>query len=246
MVAFDEAFMMTLLIASAVPLLPVMAFLLIMKRVGVTTWTQAWTWFAAGAVAFGITLYFTLRWVFKQMTRYRNDRLGYLGEREVAEHLRPLLAKGYDVYHDVPAQGTKKPFNLDHVAVGPAGVTVIEVKTVRKGKARAGYKDYVVSFDGTQLVWPWAENRHGLDQALSEAEWLQRFLFERLGLYTQVKAVLALPGWWVETVARGPVIVVNAKNIAAAVEGKGTRILSDKEIDLISRQLDTLCRDVED
>lgn len=41
-------------------------------------------------------------------------------------------------------------------------------------------------------------------------------------------------------------IVVNAKNVAAAVEGKGTRILSDKEIDLISRQLDMLCRDVED
>jgi hypothetical protein len=58
--------------------------------------------------------------------------------------------------------------------------------------------------------------------------------------------VLALPGWWVEEKVRGAVAVVNSKNVSFAVEGRGPRILSEKEIDLISRQLDTLCRDVED
>ena len=58
------------------------------------------------------------------LKRYRDDRLGYLGEREVAEHLMPLLARGCYVCHDVPTQGVKSDFNLDQVAVGPSGVAV--------------------------------------------------------------------------------------------------------------------------
>lgn len=152
----------------------------------------------------------------------------------------------YQIFHDVPAQGATKAFNIDHVAVGPAGVVVIEVKTRRKGNTRPGFKEHVVVFDGLKCIWPWGEDRHGPEQALKEAEWLKRFLFERLGLDTPVRAVLALPGWWVEEKVRGPVAVVNSKNVAYAVEGRGPQILSDKEIDLIARQLDTLCRDVED
>jgi hypothetical protein len=61
-----------------------------------------------------------------------------------------------------------------------------------------------------------------------------------------VKPILALPGWWVEAKARGFVTVVNSKSVASAVEGNGPRVLSDEQIDLISRQLDVLCRDIED
>ena len=39
---------------------------------------------------------------------------------------------------------------------------------------------------------------------------------------------------------------MNSKSVALAVEGHGPRLLSDKEIDLIARQLDLVCRDVED
>ena len=224
---------------------------------GVTLWiclikflptgnTTALCALGAGLVVYLGGTVWAVRRTYTGFKRYRNDKLGYLGEREVAEHLRPLLSRGYQVFHDVPVHSANKPFNLDHVAVGPAGVTVIEVKTRRKGNARPGFKDHMVVFDGQKLIWPWGEDRHGLDQALHEAEWLKRFLFERLGLDTPVKAVLALPGWWVEEKVRGPVAVVNSKNVSFAAEGRGPRILSDKEIDLISRQLDNLCRDVED
>ena len=205
-----------------------------------------WGGIGLGLIVLVVTTWLAGRKITNDLTRYRNDRLGYLGEREVAEHLRPLLARGYQVFHDVPAEGAKADFNLDHVAVGPAGVAVIEVKTRRKGRARPGMKDHVVGFDGNQLSWPWGEDRHGLDQALNEADWLQKFIFQRTGIDTPVKPILALPGWFVEAKARGVVTVVNSKNVAMAVEGYGKVVLSAKEIDLIARQLDERCRDVED
>lgn len=60
-----------------------------------------------------------------------------------------------------------------------------------------------------------------------------------------MKPVLALPGWFVEMKTRGDVVVVNSKSVAAAVEGKGPVVLNADQIDLIARQLDVICRDVE-
>ena len=183
---------------------------------------------------------------YRRLQRWRADFLGYLGERMVGEHLEPLLAQGFRVFHDVPADGAKSDFNLDHVAVGPTGVALIETKTRRKGRARPGFKDHVVIYDGSHLIWPWGEDRHGLEQALAEADWLQKWIHQRTGLKVAVKPILTLPGWWVEQKARGPVTVVNSKSLPAAVRGNGAVSLSPEQIDLIARQLDALCRDVTD
>jgi hypothetical protein len=241
---FDEDFVMRMGGAALIPLgvgLAVFAVLAILRPritlvvgLGITI------------MAFAGTLIPALRWALRDLNRYRNDRLGYLGEREVAEHLMPLLARGYQVFHDVPAEGAKTGFNLDHVAVGPSGVALIETKTRRKGRARPGMKDHVVIYDGRQLIWPWGEDRHGLEQAVNEADWLRKFILQRTGIETTVKPILAIPGWWVETKARGDAVVLNAKNVASAVEGNGPRVLSDQQIDLIARQLDERCRDVVD
>ena len=76
--------------------------------------------------------------------------------------------------------------------------------------------------------------------------WLRHFIQQRTAIITPVKAILALPGWWVEAKANKPVAVVNSKSVATAVHGSGVRLLTDEQVDLISRQLDQLCRDVED
>ena len=49
-----------------------------------------------------------------------------------------------------------------------------------------------------------------------------------------------------EQKARGPVTVVNHKQVPEAVRGDKARTLGAEQIDLIARQLDPLCRDVED
>jgi len=54
------------------------------------------------------------RWALRDLTRYRNDHLGYMGEREVAEQLQPLLADGYRVFHDVPAEIARVGCGVTH------------------------------------------------------------------------------------------------------------------------------------
>lgn len=199
----------------------------------------------SGAV-FVISVVLAGRWLWSKVVEYKNYQLGYLGERTVAESLMPLLALGYQVFHDVPAESGARKFNLDHVVVGPTGLFLIETKTRRKGRARPGFKDHEVTYDGQQLIWPWAEDRHGLEQAQAEARWLSDWIRQITGINVGAKPVLALPGWYVKCIARGPVNVVNAKGLVSAIKGRGGIELTSEQIDLISRQLDARCRDVED
>jgi hypothetical protein len=244
---FDEDALTRIGGAAFIPALAILPVLCLTVMLRPQTWTGLWIGLGISAVVFVGTLIPAGKWALKDLKRYRDDSLGYLGEPEVAEHLEPLLARGYRVFHDVPAKGAKTDFNLDHVAVGPSGVALVETKTLRKGKTLPGRKDYVVFYDGNKLAWPWrSENRYGLDQAINEADWLKKFIHQRTGIDTEVKPILALPGWWVEPPGQraAAVAVTNSKNIANEIMGFEQRVLSDDEIDLIARQLDVLCRDV--
>jgi Nuclease-related domain len=200
---------------------------------------------AAGVVFIALTI-ISARLLLRRLHRYRSDWLGYMGERAVGEALVDLYARSFRIYHDVPAQGGKKPFNLDHVVVGPSGLWLIETKTRRKGRARPGLKDHEVTFDGAKLIWPWGEDTHGVQQAQSEARWLSDWVSSTTGLSVTAKPILALPGWYVRETALGAVRVLNHKNLCSAISGRGHPVLSPEHIDLISRQLDQRCRDVED
>lgn len=177
----------------------------------------------------------------------RNHLLGYLGERAVGEHLNTLEQAGFRVFHDVPAENKGKKFNVDHVVVGPTGVFSIETKTRRKGRARPGFKDHEVVFDGRQLVWPWGEDRHGLDQALNEAEWLSKWLHQITGLNVKAEPILALPGWYVKCGMKPAFKILNEQNVPKHIrDWSKDVVLSSEQADLIARQLEARCRDVED
>jgi Nuclease-related domain len=180
------------------------------------------------------------------LNRRRNDLLGYLGERAAAEWLEPLKANGYRIFHDVPCEGRKKKFNIDHVVLGPTGVAAIEVKTRRKKKGRAGFEDHVVTYDGQQLVWPWGEDRCGFDQVVAQADWLREFINKRTGLRVDPKPILAFPGWFVKENSVGSFRVANHKIVPSIVTQWRPQQLTVEQVDLISRQLDERCRDVED
>jgi hypothetical protein len=182
----------------------------------------------------------------KDLNRYRNDRLGYLGERAVGEALLSIHELGYRVFHDIPASIKQQTFNVDHVAVGPGGVFAIETKTRRKGRARAGFEDHKVAYDGAQLIWPWGEDDFGLKNAEHRARWLSDWLNEKLGLGLNAKPMLALPGWYVVPKGIGPVLVVNHKQVVGTILRQPQNVLTKGQIDLVTRQLDGLCRDVED
>ena len=129
----------------------------------------------------------------------------------------------------------------------PTGLFSIETKTRRKGRARPGFKDHEVRFDGRQLVWPWGEDRHGLDQAKNEAQWLTKWIRQITGLDVQAEPVLALPGWFVNCETRPAFKILNEQNVPKHIrDWSKSQILSAEQADLIARQLEARCRDVED
>lgn len=71
---------------------------------------------------------------------------GHVGEQTVGAQLELLRPHGYEVLHDVRWPGRRRA-NIDHVAIGPAGILVVDAKnwsgsvTVRDGVVRQnGYR----------------------------------------------------------------------------------------------------------
>lgn len=247
MAKFDEDFILHFFGWALVPVFTAWLLSLVwLKLFAADTPASLYGWAALTGLGFVVSTVFAMRRVWAQLNRYRADRLGYLGERLVGEHLECLQGEGFRVFHDVPADGAQKSFNLDHVVVGPTGVWLIETKTRRKGRARPGFKDYEVVFDGNQLIWPWGEDRHGIEQTINEARWLTEWIKTRTNLQVEVRGILTLPGWMVIERTLGKVRVLNTKNLPSAVRGRGQRSLSQEQVDLISLQLDVVCRDVDD
>jgi len=206
-----------------------------------------WPWLVLVLVVFVATFLVAARWLAQRTRESVNRYLGYFGERIVAEHLEPLKQEGWRIFHDVPGQNNGARFNLDHVAVGPGGVFVIETKTRRKGNARPGFDDHRVYFDGHELVWPWGEDSHGLTQAENSAAWLGQQIESDIQQRVHVTPILALPGWFVE---RKPSTgarlcrVANPKVLPDLI-ARDQNLLDRQQIDAIAAKLEARCRDVE-
>jgi len=242
LVALDEKSTFEILIAFGIP--PLVGAALVWVAVHLTGYAQL-IGFGVALIGLIASLLFVTRRLIAGIDTWRNVNLGYFGERIVGEALDPLKAEGFRVFHDVPGGDEKSPFNIDHVIVGPSGVFSIETKTRRKGRARAGFAEHEIIYDGQVLAYPWGEDRHGLDQALRQARWLQTWLGQLLGSDIAVQPVLTFPGWMVITRTRGAVTVLNPKQIPAAVALRGAPLMTADQIDLVARQLEARCRDVE-
>jgi len=245
MATFDEDFLFRIGAAALAPVVVALVVFGGVLKYRPTTWTQLWVGLGLIVLAFVATLIPAIRWALRGLMRYRDDRLGYLGERFVGDCLAPLKRQGWYVIHAVPCEAGGKKFNIDHVAVGPSGVWAIETKTRRKGRARPGFEPQKVLFDGKQLIWPWGEDSWGPEQARNRSEWLQEWLFKRTGIRVEARPVLALPGWYVVDKARAALRVVKPEWLSEDLPKAGS-VLTDTQIDLIARQLDQRCRDVED
>jgi hypothetical protein len=100
---------------------------------------------------------------------------GAAGERRTATYLKPLEEAGFIVLHDRRVPGSRA--NIDHVAIGPGGVWVIETKSWR-GK---------ISIENDEIVLNgWRQG--AVDQALRNAAAVQVAAaadLERLGVNTR-------------------------------------------------------------
>jgi len=133
-------------------------------------------------------------------------RLGFDGERHTAQALQPLLAEGYELFHDLLfKEASGKPFNIDHVLLGPAGVIAIETKAHSKDADGKGKEATHVRYDGKQIIFPKGPQTAPLDQILANAKHLSRELTAYTGERVFVRAAVALPGWFVTTICKDEV-----------------------------------------
>jgi hypothetical protein len=183
--------------------------------------------------------YFLLS-MFKMIELRRGLRLGYIGELTVGQGLNRMMLEGYRVYHDFPAEG----FNIDHIVVGPKGVFAIETKTRSKPVTRNRQADATVTYDGRMLHFPTGSSHEIIDQAKRQSKWLARWLSQAVGEPLTVRAVVALPGWFVKrTSPEGPP-VVNPKQFTSLFEHIPPRPMSPETMARVVHQLDQRCIDV--
>lgn len=233
---FSEELAMGILIPTLVFFLPLLTL----------SWPPAqphfWTGVALAGAACLVSIGYRV-WRVKRLIRERKDcRLGLAGERAVADALEPLKRSGYHVYHDAPAQGAAKAFNLDHVVVGSAGLFCIETKARRKYAANDGGDDYKIGFDGEALIFPNYRAADPVTQARLGAKWLETWLLQRLGRRIPATPVLAVPGWYTDETPHDGLRVLSQKRLARYLQqGPG---LDPATVNLVARQLDSLCRDV--
>lgn len=171
----------------------------------------------------------------------RNVRLGLRGEQAVAEALHETGSAGYRIFHDLQ---TERFGNIDHVAVGALGVFAIETKARRRRGSRNGKLEHVVSYDGKGLDFPTGYDAESIPQAIRNAGWLADYLSKRTAESVAVEAVVAIPGWYVETRGNFPVKVMNASYLAKYLRGQGTKF-NAAQVQRIVAALDDKCRDVE-
>lgn len=172
------------------------------------------------------------------MQDFWNHRLGFDGERVVGEELNQLMLDGHRVFHDLPCD----TFNIDHVIVGPSGVYAVETKARRKPTDEKGKKlEWRVTYDGTQLIFP----RTGPDarwpaQAIRAADHLSTWLTSATGEPVTAIPMLVIPGWLIDRQARGPVKVLNEKEVRHSFPRVAA--LSSEQIHRITHQLSEKCR----
>lgn len=158
-------------------------------------------------------------------------KLGRDAELAVASELIELQSHGYQVFHDIQADG----FNIDHLVVGPNGIFAIETKG--RHKRIKDDTNYKVKFENNHLAFPsWFESKP-LEQTKNQANWVNKWLYEATGFNTQVLPVLCFPGWFIELKQRPLFPIVSHKQLVKT-------ILYMRQVNLNQEQQRAICYQV--
>lgn len=190
---------------------------------------------------------FVVKRVVSLLDERANKKLGYLGERHVAEELQKVAALGYVIFHDIPIEVNGYIQNIDHAAVEPMGLVVIETKTWSKPNEESGTKAKV-TFDGERLIWPrYADDYSTIKQVDRCAKWLGKRVKDECEIEPPVQQIVAIPGWEVLPGKFYNPRVVSGRRVAETLKHlheEKPAALNRRQIEKITQMLDGLCRDV--
>jgi hypothetical protein len=201
--------------------------------------------FVLFASAFGVGGAYVTVWVVRDLIRGQNLRLGLRGEQAVGEALQEVGHCGFRAFHDFPSGDN---WNIDHIAVGPPGVFLIETKARNRVRPRPGQQQpaHVVQIFGETLQFPSGRDLKAVPQAERNAKWLAGYLTKKTGEKVEVEALVVLPGWFFE-IKQPPspgTMVVNTTYLIKYLSGRAAR-LPEAQVRRITAALDEKCRDVE-
>jgi hypothetical protein len=193
----------------------------------------------AAAAAF----YFFFR-VARLVPMARSCRLNLRGEQVVGQALVEVADSGYRAYHNFPAG---ENWTLDHVAVGPQGVFLIEtIARNRRRRGAPGHPAHEVHVHKNTLYFPAGTDSRTILQADRNAQWLANYLEKRIGEPVPVTPMVVLPGWCV--VYKAPpatrVEVVNPQFMVSHLREQPDT-LTDTQLGGVLAALEEKCRDVE-
>ncbi|KJZ11894.1 MULTISPECIES: nuclease-related domain-containing protein [unclassified Halomonas] len=180
--------------------------------------------------------------------RIRRLKLGLACELAVGQELERLIrpeAHPYFVFHDVPAD----TFVIDHVAITPHAVFVIETRARTPAISPAGETEDTVVVEHERLRFPGWMERRPQRKARQATRWVASWLCRELGQPVPVKGILALPGWKIEReVPDDDLAVVSGEGLAAHLTDACPGIapmdptLHDRVIEALNRR--TLTREL--
>ncbi|PKH33669.1 nuclease-related domain-containing protein [Shewanella sp. ALD9] len=179
----------------------------------------------------------------KNFSKLTKLRLGHTAEIATANELIGLQALGYQVFHDIQADG----FNIDHLAIGKNGVFAIETKGRHKRKrdskstsATQG-KDYQLFYKDGRLCFPsWTETKP-IEQATRQATWVSQWLTKATGQQVFSSPVLVFPGWFVTNQTKPPFPIISHKFLVGTIPKQQTQSLSQQQVDAIVYQVALRC-----
>lgn len=197
-----------------------------------------------GVIYFGIKTW-------KLFSKLIKLRLGHTAEIATANELIGLQALGYQVFHDVQADG----FNIDHLVVGKNGVFAIETKGRHKrnkdllqtngNSPSSGKKGYQVFYKDGRLNFPsWTETKpieQAERQALLLRERVSQWLTKATGTPVTSTPVLVFPGWFVTSQSKPPFPIVNHKQLVGTIPTLRTQALTQQQVDSIIYQVAQRC-----
>lgn len=173
---------------------------------------------------------------FSQLFKFR---LGHTAELATASELIGLQALGYQVFHDVQADG----FNIDHIVVGQNGVFAIETKGRHKRTKdkKNGGKDYQLFFKDNRLTFPsWTETKP-LEQATRQAKWVGEWLTKSVGQTITPLPVLVFPGWFVTSQSKPPFPIMNHKQLVKTLPTLRSQAFTQEQVNAIVYQVAQRC-----
>lgn len=173
----------------------------------------------------------------------KNLKLGRDGERLVGRYLdEQLIGRGYRVFHDIVVEfDGRNTFNIDHVAIGPGGIFVIETKT--RSKPTIG--DPVVEYDGEAVrVADGPLDEAPIRQVSGAAQFVHDLLRETTGHdAVPVRPVVVYPGWWIEGRSGGKTVWVLEPKVLPKWLANERDHLSGEQIALYADRLSRYIRD---